>query len=330
MPSVQFIIGRRAWSLQAEGDSSLLDIALSAGVPVSYACKRGDCGQCIGLLASGLVAPIDLTRPSAVGDAIYLCNVVPKTEAEIRIPIPEELAAAPVIRSPCKISSVVRLSESVVELILRLPPNVPFRHFPGQYIRLKTKEGISRSYSLAPAPTPDGLLRIHIRHIHDGRFSEYAFGDARPGDLLFLEGPMGQFVLRNDIAAKKTIFLATGVGVAPICAILMSMDNEQLARCGQMYLYWGNRFARDFYLQFDAIVARTGLQVNRVTSGPEERPDDLAGGYVQQLMKLHHADLSDAQIFACGNASMIRDARALAVSSGLQPDRFFSDTFCAS
>jgi CDP-4-dehydro-6-deoxyglucose reductase len=331
VPTVKFLMGDKEWSAEAGRTISLLDLALSKGLPVNYSCRRGDCGQCVARLRDGSAAPIDPQRPVSRDGGIYLCNAVPRDDLVVELPYFSELQNIRVLRSPCKIDEVVPLSDDVLLVSVRLPPAVQFKFLPGQYIRITNKERITRSYSLANAPAVDRLLRFHVRRVDKGAFSRYLFESAKPGDLLQVEGPMGQFILRNAIVVQKTIFLATGTGIAPVHAILSSLDDAQLRRCGDLFLYWGNRRPEDAYFieTLHQLAQRIRLRHFELFSRAGAEANQIAR-HVQDLLDAHHSDLHDAQVFASGNASMVDDARQRALALGLPPEKYFADAFTAS
>jgi CDP-4-dehydro-6-deoxyglucose reductase len=330
---IDFLRGDQTRRVDVPEGGKVLDHALANGVEISFACKRGDCGQCAASLVEGQLRPADPSRPLNHGTDVYLCNAVPASDAVLRLPYSPETAHLRVLRSPCKIHALRRLSPDVMGLSLRLPPSVNFQFLAGQFIRLTNGSRVTRSYSLAAGPAPDRLLQIHVRRAPGGAFSEYLFSSAAEGDLLHLEGPMGRFFLRADGHAEKSIFLATGTGIAPIYAMLSSLTQEQRLRCGSIHLYWGNRSPDDAYLDapLQRLASSGEIQYQAVFSRAE-RAETAAGDarHVQQLMAAQHASLAAAQVFACGNAAMVESAREQCASLGLSGERFFSDPFTAS
>jgi CDP-4-dehydro-6-deoxyglucose reductase len=312
-----------------DADNPMLDQLVQQGVPVQYACKRGDCGQCAVSLLDGEVQPFEERRPLWQGHELLLCNARAVTDLSIRLPYHPELADIRVLRSPAKVHALEALSDDVMALSLRVPPANEIRYLPGQFIRL-TIGNVTRSYSLAAPPTAQKLLTLHIRRVGGGAFSQWLFHQAKPGDLLFVEGPQGHFFLRSGLRVAKTIFLATGTGIAPIWAILQSLTQEDRARLGQVFIYWGNRYIRDAYLgeALAAFAVQEGFSFEALAS--RESAGSEAHRHVQGRMALHHQRLDDAQVFACGNPQMVQAARAAGERLGLPPDLFFSDPFTAS
>lgn len=331
MPQTTFVLGDKSWSVDADQNVSLLDRALSGGVPIAYSCRKGDCGQCTGTLLHGQLQAVD-SATAVQGPEALLCRVTACENVTVALPYAPELEGIEVRRSPCKIQQLRALSSGVLEVTLRLPPHPGMRYLPGQFIRLTNKQGLTRSYSLAQGPAADGMLRIQVQRVENGGFSAYLFEQAQANDLLHLEGPFGRFFVRDSASVDKTIFLATGTGIAPIYAIVSSLGEAQSKRCGELHLYWGNQGPDNAYLSeaLRALAASRGLKYFEVYS---RAPAAQSGGemrYVQHLMAEHHADLSAAQVFASGNVGMVEQSRQMSLARGLPLSQFHSDPFTAS
>ena len=326
---VKIHVGSATHRFEAVSDRSLLDQAIEAGIAVNFSCKRGDCGQCVGTLVSGDTMPLIASQPSRIQSDIYLCNAAACSNVEIQLPYFPELADIPTLRSPAKIHELNRLSADVVELALRLPPAVNFKFLPGQFIRLTNKERVTRSYSIAAPMDASKLIRIHVRQVDGGVFSDYLFSNAKPGELLQMEGPHGHFFLRQGQEVSKTIFLATGTGIAPIHAILSALNADQSQKLGEVDVYWGNRFSADEYLRerMQALAADVGFRYWPLHS---REVTDRGPRHVQDLMASHHSSLAGASVYACGSSSMINAARQTCLDLGLTIDRFHSDPFTSS
>lgn len=330
MPRVQIRIGPQSHAFDADRDRALLDQALERGIPLSYSCRRGDCGQCLGKIVAGEVASLNPKQAChEEGDAL-LCNAIALTDLAIELPYYPELDAVPLRRSPCKIHELKPLSSEVMEVSLRLPPATEFRFLPGQFVRLSNKARTTRSYSLAAPADAGKLLRIHVRRVEQGVFSRYLFEQARPGDLLQLEGPQGLFFCRDADSSPRTIFLATGTGIAPIYAMLAAMTPERRMAYGRMELYWGNRLKTDEYLRAPLLQLAETLALGYFALYSREPDIADAPRHVQQLMAARHDDLAGCLVFACGAAAMIDEARRLCLAMGLLAERFRSDPFTAS
>lgn len=330
MAKITLVRGNDIFEFEDSTHESVLDQALTRGVPASYSCKRGDCGQCGAKLISGKLDCIDNTRPLTAGEEVLLCNARVEGDVSLRIPHFPELASIQVRRAPCKIHALTLLARDVMEVTLRLPPMTNLQSLPGQFIRIWNRGRVGRSYSLSSAADSNGLLRIHVRRVVGGQFSDYWFSEAQVGDLLQIEGPHGRFFLRERQVSRVTLFLATGTGIAPINAILEAMNKETLQRLGMVVLYWGNRYRQDEYWaeHLSELCLTRGIRYHPIYSR-ESAAYGLAR-YVQDAVVQEYASLEGAAVFACGSARMIAAAKDRLVRLGLHAENFVADAFTAS
>jgi CDP-4-dehydro-6-deoxyglucose reductase len=138
---------------------------------------------------------------------------------------------------------------------------------------------------------------------------------------------LGTFFLRNS-DASNLIFLATGTGIAPIKAILENLESIGSAKLNKrIFLFFGGRTIKDVFWipKFENI----DVQFIPVLSSTFE---DWKGkkGYVQNVLLSEDIDLCDAQVYACGSSSMIKDAKEKLIQNGLPVDSFYSDEFISS
>ena len=98
-------------------------------------------------------------------------------------------------------------------------------HRAGQYVRVSVDiDGVrhARTYSLtSPVDRSDGRFTFTVKAIPDGIVSNHLVRDARPGDVLVLERPQGDFVLPDPLPVK-VLFLTGGSGITPVMGMLRS------------------------------------------------------------------------------------------------------------
>lgn len=313
-------------------DAALLDQLLAQGIDLPFSCRRGDCGLCAVTLTAGSLVPHEPSHPFRRDGEHLICNARLATDipASIERPWFPELHAITPRRTPSKIHTLCRLSEDVIELTLRLPPTTSFPYLPGQHIRLANAAHVTRSYSLAAPPDADRLLRLHVRQVTGGAFSDYLFQHARPNDLLHVEGPFGHFFLRQRFEGRRLIFLATGTGIAPVLAMLLAL-RRTTAALPPIHVYWGNRTAAQAYLHsaLCALQAEMGFDYQALFSRERDGAGAAGARHVQHLITESSA-LADAVVYAAGSTAMVQDARARCLRLGLQSDAFISDPFTAS
>jgi CDP-4-dehydro-6-deoxyglucose reductase len=310
---------------------TVLDAAMLAGIALPYSCKTGRCSTCkCRVLQGDSIAHVDelgLTPEEKTKGWILSC--VRSATSDLAIDI-EDLShvAIPAVRTlPARINSIEKLAPDVLGVKLRLPPSSELIYLAGQYIDVIGPGGIRRSYSLASAPASNNALELHIRCVPGGAMSDYWFTQAKSNDLVRLNGPMGSFFLRK-LAGLHLVFLATGTGIAPVKAMLESLnacpaEDQPLS----ITLYWGGREPQDLYddpspwhphLKYVPVLSRAtsnGLGVS---------------GYVQHAMLSQAPDLGNTVVYACGSNAMIQSAKTALTEAGLDEVRFYSDAFVCS
>lgn len=115
-------------------------------------------------------------------------------------------------------------SELILSLYLEPEDGGPLPAFlPGQYLTLVLEidgETVRRNYSLSDAPGKP-CLRISVKREEGGRVSNWLHAHARPGTVLDVLPPSGDFVLQPAPAEGRPLVLVTGgVGITPAMSML--------------------------------------------------------------------------------------------------------------
>ena len=309
----------------------MLDAALRNGVALEYSCRTGRCSSCKGKVLAGssiaLHDELGLDQREREGGWVLSCVRTPTSDMSIEASDLGGVQLFPARTLPCRIQSLERMSADVMRVELRLPPAGGLAWHAGQYVDVIGHGGLRRSYSVANAPGAGGPIELHIRQVPGGAMSDYWFGQAKPNDLLRLNGPLGTFFLRES-AGIDLVFLATGTGIAPVKAILESLGTlpqEQQPR--SIAVYWGGRTPSDLY--WDPAALDVPHRFVPVLSRADA---DWSGarGHVQQALLADAPELSRTRVYACGSDTMIHGARAQLMTAGLPGQRFHSDAFVCS
>lgn len=244
-------------------------------------------------------------------------------------------AAAPAVQLPesrtlsVRIASIDKVGTDVAVLRLHQDSGAPLAYLPGQYLDVLLDGGVRRSYSMASMGGGD-TLELHIRHLPGGRFTDHVFGTLQAGERLALEGPAGDFYLRNGEA--PVILLASGTGFAPVKAIMqqaIAQGNQHDQR--KVTLYWGGRKAADLYqhtLCLQWVAELPWFEYIPVISEPAEGDWQGRTGFVHQAVLDDHADLAVHQVYACGAPPMVAAARtSFCLERSLPATQFFADAF---
>ncbi len=135
-----------------------------------------------------------------------------------------------------------------VSVSFDVPPELrdAYRFTQGQFVTLKAHvEGVEmrRSYSICVGVTDyerDGELRIGIKRVRGGRFSNFAFDTLQPGHTIDVMTPDGRFFSHlNAEHGKQYVAFAGGSGITPVLAIVKTtLDVEPRST---FTLIYGNR-----------------------------------------------------------------------------------------
>ena len=307
-------------------DQTILDAATSNSIALEHSCRTGRCGVCVAGVKAGKSTSL-ITEEFIVNDdtddlKILTCCRTPASNLQLDIQDLGEIGLLNVLTLPCRVSSLMYVSDDVCCLQLRLPPNNKFLFMPGQYIDV-IKGGTRRSYSIANAPRDDGQIELQIKKVLDGVMSDYFFNHAVNNDLLRLEGPFGTFSYRHD-KSKNIVLMATGTGIAPIKALLESFGSALPGK--KIFLVWGGRYEADLYLNFKKI----SVEFEYIPVLSRVSVKGFSFGYVQHAVLDLGLDLSDTTVYACGSVTMINSAHDLFLENGLSPRNFHSDAFVSS
>ena len=313
-------------SYSCDENTSLLRAALDNDISLEYSCFEARCRSCRVKILQGKVENLQdekvLTAEEKAAGYVLSCNVVPRSEVILDV---EDLAVKlpkPQV-TPCKINNITVLTPNIVEVVLRLPPKIVFQFLPGQYIDI-IRNGQKRSYSISHSQSEANELRLFIRNYEGGLFSQYWFNEAKPNDLLRMEGPLGTFFYRNNPNCEEIVLIATGTGIAPIKAILEQLQSTpKLTTHKKIWLLWGGRKQEDLFWQ-----PKTTLpNFTYIPVLSREEQWQGAKGYVQEIALQQPILWQKAQAYAWGSEVMIHSAQKLLSEQGLKEENFFADAF---
>ncbi|MEX1057135.1 MAG: FAD-binding oxidoreductase [Natronospirillum sp.] len=310
-------------------DVAPLTLAMNAGFQLKHSCRRGECNSCTAKIISGSVTHPAGTASVPDGHCLTCC-AQPQGDLVLDTPEVTSTPGVRVQKTIGKITDKITHHREVVILRLAVPAQVEFKFKAGQYIDILLRTGERRSYSIANAENQDGQLELHIKVLEGGKFSNAALDKLKPRTVLKIEGPFGSFNL-DQKSNKPIVMLATGTGLAPILSILRTHQNALEGR--KVDVFWGLRTLDQFYLP--SVISQWEQEFPNIALYPvlSQPSDDWQGlsGYVQDHARQQSPDLSNHQVYACGNAQMTEAARKLLTTSANLPEaEYFSDAFLPS
>lgn len=215
-----------------------------------------------------------------------------------------------------------------------------FRFIQGQFLTLRANingKEVRRSYSICSGVN-DGSLRVAIKRVKNGRFSNYANDHFKAGDEVEVMPPQGSFhtVIHPD-NEKNYMCIAAGSGITPIISIIRSvLDGEPKSR---ICLIYGNR--RTTSLMFrDELSFIKNQYMDRFQwiniMDEEDQGADLFNGRIdnQKGAALHASGLIDIlatdEAFICGPQAMMSEVSRGFRASGLTDEQIHYELFSNS
>ena len=124
-----------------------------------------------------------------------------------------------------KVAAIDELTDDSVAITFDVPPHLAddyqFRH--GQHLSIRGGDDVRRSYSICTSPS-SGTLRIGVKRLPGGAFSEGVVGRLVVGDELEVMTPAGRFTTTIDPTARKRyVAIAAGSGITPILSIVAAV-----------------------------------------------------------------------------------------------------------
>jgi CDP-4-dehydro-6-deoxyglucose reductase, E3 len=311
-------------------EQTLLDAALNARLNVPHSCKGGNCGSCRARLLRGEIhyksgPPLGLAAAEVADGFILMCQARALTDLHIEIFEIEQADLATVKRLPCRIERALPISHDVMGLFLQLPVAEEFVFRPGQYIDIILPGGRRRSFSIASPPHDSRPLELHVRRVAGGEFTERLFHEELRSALLTIEGPLGQFVYRED--AAPMLLIGGGTGIAPLLSILRHVIENNIDR--DMRVYWGVRSEGDLYAH--ATLENLCARAARMRYAPvlSEATPAWRGltGWVHEAAFQDIDELASFEVYAAGPPAMIAAVRREFDSRGVAANRLYFDSF---
>ena len=229
-----------------------------------------------------------------------------------------ERRTARLVRSAALAPKVARMEFEVAD-----QPSFDFR--PGQYICMMRERGgelVRHCYSIASAPNGTNRFELCVA----GSF----LAEPEPGMAVDLEGPAGNFLLRNPL--RKSVFLAQGTGIAPIRAMLHHLfaDGQAAQEHPPMTLIFGARTSQGLYFreEFEGIERRRPNFQFRPTLSRAGNGWSGRQGYAQaHLGEAIGNDDGEVDVYFCGCREMVSEVRAQLLERGFDEEAIIHEKY---
>jgi Na+-transporting NADH:ubiquinone oxidoreductase subunit F len=321
--------------LTVQGGRPLLSTLMSEGIFIPSACGgRGSCGLCKVTVDSGggEINPTELPwipEADRAKNVRLSCQVKVKRDMAIRIP--DELFSIREYKT--RVTSIRDLTYDIKELTLELQGPDEMSLVAGKYVQFVvpayelTPDPVYRAYSVSSAPSQKKVVELEIRLVANGICTTYVFQHLKVGDTVTINGPYGDFRLRDS--DRDIIFVAGGSGMAPIKAILLDMVEKGSTR--KATYFFGARAVRDLFLVEEMRALEKKLpNFTFIPALSSPLPEDKwqgETGLITEVLDRHFGQLDHHEAYLCGSPGMIDASIKVFRSKGLPEERVFYDKF---
>jgi len=307
---------------------TILQAALREGIDFPHSCRVGGCAKCKCRLVDGKVKRLTqfgyvLSEEELKDGVILACQSVPIGDVSVEVYVEKATTAQAVAGT---IVEQEQLTHDIARLRIQLTQPINFR--PGQFATLELADlpGVRRSYSFASPVTPDGQVSFFVRKLPGGRFSSYVNERKLLGHSITVNGPHGDFWLRES--DRPLLMVAGGSGLAPILAMLEQSIDSQPHR--NVTVLFGARTQQDIYCRQELarIANRWAGHFKHVTVlSAEPEASDWRGvrGMLADVVGAYCAPNCEA--YLCGPPPMVDTVLAALDAAGLSPRDIRIDRF---
>ena len=242
---------------------------------------------------------------------------------------------------PLRIAEIVAETDDANSIQFEVPEELKdlFRFKAGQHLTVRAEIGgeeVRRNYSLCVAPD-EGQLKVTVKRIAGGVFSNWVGDNLKAGDTLDVMTPHGSFTIEFDAAKKRRyVAFAGGSGITPVISLIKTALKQEPG--SRFTLFYGNRDASSIIF-LEALAALKDRFLGRFELyhflSDEEGDVELFNG----MLDREHVDASiDSLVddpqgvdawFICGPGPMMDAAEAALAERGVAKERVHIERFLA-
>ncbi|TRX40412.1 ferredoxin--NADP reductase [Flavobacterium restrictum] len=238
------------------------------------------------------------------------------------------------------IKEVKRETKDAVSVLFNVPEEFKtnYTFVAGQYLNIRLtldNQEIRRAYSICSAPG-SGELRIAVKAVKNGAFSQFANTKLKAGDVLEVGKPEGKFTFTPEIDRQKNYaaFVA-GSGITPVLSILKSVLKGEPK--SSFVLVYGNKSPGDtiFHQELhDLQLQHVGrLFVHYVYS--QTNAENTLFGRIDKaalnfVLNNKHAALEFDKFYLCGPEAMITSVTSLLKEKNVSDSAIQFELFTSS
>ncbi|MGB2128504.1 MAG: 2Fe-2S iron-sulfur cluster-binding protein [Flavicella sp.] len=239
-----------------------------------------------------------------------------------------------------KIKEIKKETSAAVSILFEIPKDLKkqFAFVAGQYVTLKTNiEGdeIRRAYSICSSPH-SGDLKIAVKAIENGIFSNYAYNKLNNGDSIEVSAPEGSFLLETDENSQKNyVGFVAGSGITPVLSMIKSiLDAEKKST---FTLIYGNKTAAEtiFKDEIDTLSQKYIARINVTYVFSRETNKEGGQGridkeLVKSIVKDTYKHMTFDAVYLCGPEQMIHTVSDTLIENSFSKENIHYELFVSA
>jgi len=236
-----------------------------------------------------------------------------------------------------RVAAIDDLTDDSVALTFEVPAELrsEYAFTAGQHISIVGPDDKRRSFSICTAPST-GLLRVGVKRLPGGSFSEGVLGTLQVGEELEVMTPAGRFTVVPDPSARRRyVAIAAGSGITPLLSIISTLLQEEPH--SEVTLVYANRthgsvmFLEELHGLKDTHPDRFWLM--HVLSREPQEVELLSGRLDGDRLRRILAGLVPTRgvdaWFLCGPQQMVLDLRETLIGEGVPASTIHTELFHA-
>jgi CDP-4-dehydro-6-deoxyglucose reductase len=258
---------------------------------------------------------------------VLLCSNTAVTDVEVEAPVAGGVQDIPYQEVAAKVKSVDLLNQNMALLHLQTPRSTRLRFLAGQSVTLRVGDAFTAGLPVASCPCDDRNILFHVRRMPGNLFADYVFDRLKPGEVVAIEGPEGEFVLQEKIT-RPLYFFAFDTGFAPVKSLIehaMSLEPEETIN-----LYWIGSGENSIYLPnvprawADALdnFRYTRLVAGHDLSNLTQLREAALRTMLEEIINAH-PEVADGDLYIAGPEAASRVAENFFLGLGLPKTRVF-------
>lgn len=222
---------------------------------------------------------------------------------------------------PARIDEVIEENSQIKTFVLSFTDkeyNDSFSHEPGQFMMVSIPHCGEAPISISSAPGSRGKIHLSVRRAGKLTGAMHSLGK---GAIVALRGPYGRSFPVKNFFGRNLLFLAGGIGLAPLRAVINTCLMSR-AEYGQIHILYGSRNPADIAFKEDiAGWQNTSDTQCLLTVDVGDAAWQGHVGVVTELLDQVETPPEKTTAFVCGPPLMIRSVLAALSSKGYKDDQ---------